>query len=190
MLPTSRERDDRDSPARRQRRRRAHQRIDSNGDLAPRTRRARDYEDSASPSPTKPRPRRESRREDGSSRESRSTYSKSASTALSSGQLAQLDKLNQKLGWNEYDQIPARAPVQEEEQTRTAYDEDRERERRRRERERERRRQEHKERKRRRREEERAAALEEPAAGGLAYENPKYVRRREEEETEDKQGRS
>ena len=189
MPPTSRDRDDRDSPARRQRRRRAHQRIDSNGDLVPRTRRPREDQDSASPSPTKTRPRRDTRREGGSSRESRSTYSKSASTALSSGQLAQLDKLNQKLGWNEYDQIPATAAAQEEEQTRAGYDEDRERERRRRERDRERRRQEHKERKRRRREEERAAALEEPAAGGLAYESPKYVRRREEDETRTRGGK-
>lgn len=160
MPHTSREeRGPRESPARRQRRRRAHQRIDSNGDIAaPRTRRPRDedreyYEQDGSPSPTKSRPKRPHRE-----RERRSSRpAESASTALSSGQLAQLDKMNRNLGWSEYDGVQ-RERVQEEG--------DAEREKAEREREHERRRLEHRERKRRRREEEKATLA---TTGGVAY---------------------
>ncbi|KAK4549338.1 hypothetical protein LTR36_006335 [Oleoguttula mirabilis] len=152
----------RDSPSRRQRRRRTHQRVDSNGELLPRSRPAHRYErDSASPSPTKDRARR-SHRERQSSRAPESDNSQStASAGLSVGQLAQLDKLNRKLGWDEDAQPQARV---RHEEPRAGHDAvaDREHEEREGEgeRERERKRQEHRERKRRRRDEERAAALE------------------------------
>ena len=102
---------------------------------------------------------------------------------MSSAQLAQLDQLNRKLGWSEYDGMH-RQQVDDDE-TRAEYDNDRERDReereRRREDERERRRLEHKERKRRRREEERAAEAAASAsivADDVAYENSKYKRYR------------
>lgn len=103
-----------------------------------------------------------------------SEYSKSASTALSSAQLAQLDKLNQKMGWSEYDNVQ-RQRVEDEDETRAEYDDDREREREERERERERRRQEHRERKRRRREEERRA---EATADESDYATERYTKER------------
>lgn len=170
-------REPRDSPARRQRRRRTHQRTDSNGDLIPRSRHGHAYEDSASPSPTKTRPKRHHERR--SSRATESEYSKTtASAALSAGQLAQLDKLNRKLGWNQYDNVQRERVADDDEETRAEYDNDREREREERELDRERRRQEHRERKRRRREEERRAALEaEGGDGELVYDKPKHRRR-------------
>ena len=153
----------RDSPARRQRRRRTHQRVDSNGDFAPRSRdrRTTDDEYSDSPSPSKARPKRQYR-ERGSSRAPESEYSKTtASTALSAGQLAQLDQLNRKLGWNEVEEPPKQRPRRRDEESRTRRDAGRDRDAAERDVERERRRQEHRERKRRRREEEeRTAALE------------------------------
>ncbi|KAK5124912.1 hypothetical protein LTR85_001102 [Meristemomyces frigidus] len=170
----------RDSPSRRQRRRRTHQRVDSNGDLLPRSRPGHSYErDSASPSPTKNRPRR-SHQERRSSRAPESEYTKSTSSgALSAGQLAQLDKLNRKLGWDEHKGPPQPQARVEVQQARSAYDVDREREQEERERDRERRRQEHRERKRRRREEERAAALDAEMSGSqsAAPEQPKYTRK-------------
>ena len=176
---------DPESPARRERRRRTHHRIDSNGDLPHRPRR-RDERDSAPPSPSKSRPKK-SQHGRRSSRTAGSEYSKSASTALSSAHLAQLDTLNRKLGWNEYDGI-RRQRVEDDDETRAEYDNDREREReerhREREAERERRRQEHKERKRRRREEERAvaaAASAAIAADEVSHDNKKYQRYRRSE---------
>ncbi|KAK4635300.1 putative glucan 1,3-beta-glucosidase D [Fulvia fulva] len=170
----------RDSPARRQRRRRTHQRTDSNGEVLGRYDRDRDREEDHG-SPTKSRPRR-SHHERRSSRapESEYTSSRTNTTALSSGQLAQLDKLNRKLGWNDYEGVPQTRPREEAQHTRAEYDVDREREREEREIERERRREEHRERKRRRREEERAALAAEEDS--VAYEHPsnyKHERRRE-----------
>ncbi|KAF7195591.1 putative glucan 1,3-beta-glucosidase D, partial [Pseudocercospora fuligena] len=119
MPSSSQYRDQRDSPARRQRRRRTHHRTDSNGELLGRFEERERDRDLTPPSPTKhrsrnpdrdrdrdrdrSRPRRSHREHRRSSRAPESDYTKSSSTALSSGQLAQLDKLNQKLGWNEYD---------------------------------------------------------------------------------------
>ncbi|KAK5109473.1 hypothetical protein LTR62_007033 [Meristemomyces frigidus] len=158
----------RDSPARRQRRRRTHQRVDSNGEYLPRSR------DDVPPSPTKTRPRRS----DGERRSSRrppsentrSTTTGIGSGTLSVGQLAQLDKLNQKLGWGEgsEDVAPQRRPEPARRRDDDTYDRDLE--------ERERRRQEHRERKRRRREqEERAAALDAELGetDGLVYDRRK-----------------
>ncbi|GAB7336507.1 hypothetical protein MBLNU13_g09786t2 [Cladosporium sp. NU13] len=86
----------RESPARRERRRRTHQRIDSNGDLpAPRRHRDRD-EDYESP-------RRERRRRERRHELSESENSRSQSTALSSAQLAALDQANRDAEYNEYD---------------------------------------------------------------------------------------
>ncbi|KAK3708390.1 hypothetical protein LTR37_011486 [Vermiconidia calcicola] len=175
MPPSSR---NPESPARRERRRRTHQRIDSSGEPAPRSSRRRDERDPLPASPSKSRPKHSEHRRR-SSRPPESKYSSSASTALSSGQLAQLDKLNDKLGYSEYDRI--RQPQVNDDETRAEYDNDREREQEERERERERRRQEHRERKRRRREEEKAAAA---AAAGVIqddeveYDNTKYKRSR------------
>ncbi|KAF2172553.1 glycoside hydrolase family 5 protein [Zasmidium cellare ATCC 36951] len=159
----------RDSPARRERRRRTHHRTDSNGELLGRYDR-----EPGSPSPTKSRPRRD-HRERRSSRAPESEYTQTTTTALSSGQLAQLDKLNRKLGWNEYEGISRQQPQDDDEVTRAEHDAEREREREQRERDRERRRQEHRERKRRRREEERVALAAE--GGSLAYEHPKSRRK-------------
>lgn len=109
-----------------------------------------------------------------------SEYSRSTATApLSVGQLAQLDKLNRKLGWDEHGGTGLQRGRQEDEETRAEHDADRERDRAEREIERERRRLEHRERKRRRREDERAEAL---AADGyesqaLVYDRPKSRRR-------------
>ncbi|KAK3049955.1 hypothetical protein LTR09_008875 [Extremus antarcticus] len=180
MPPPSR---DPESPARRERRRRARQRIDSEGHH--RSRR-RDEEDSPQASPSKERPKR-SRKERSTSRRPESNYSKSASTALSSAQLAQLDQLNRKLGWNENAGMRRPQAADDDEETRAEYDDDREREQEEREKERERRRQEHRERKRRRREEEKAAAA--AAAGARQedeedeeeYDNPKHKRYRRQE---------
>ncbi|KAK3673880.1 hypothetical protein LTR78_006082 [Recurvomyces mirabilis] len=148
----------RDSSARRQRKRRTHQRVDSNGDFAPRSRDERRYErEEGSSSPTKSQPRR--------------TDDDRPRSTLSAGQLAQLDKLNQKLGWDEPNEVtPPRRP--EPPRIRRRDDEaDRELE------DRERRRQEHKERKRRRRgeEEERATAAD---AGVDETESLVYDRRK------------
>ncbi|KAK3713168.1 hypothetical protein LTR37_008601 [Vermiconidia calcicola] len=175
MPPSSR---NPESPARRERRRRTHHRIDSAGEPAPRSSRRRDEQDPFPSSPSKSR-RKHSEHRRRSSRPQESKYSSSASTALSSGQLAQLDKLNDKRGYSEYDRI--RQPQVDDEETRAEYDNDREREQEERERERERRRQEHRERKRRRREEEKAAAA--AAAGAIQadeveYDNTKYKRSR------------
>ena len=166
-----------DSPARRERRRRTHQRIDSNGDLAPRPRR-RDEQDSAPSSPSKSRPKKCQHGGRRSSRAAHSEYSRSASTALSSAQLAQLDKFNQKQGWSEYDGIH-RQRVDDDE-THAEYDNDREREQEEREMERERRRQEHRERKRRRREEERREEATAATEEEEEY-NSKYKRYRRNE---------
>lgn len=171
---------ERDSQARRERRRRTHQRIDSNGDPAPRSRRRDGYEyGSPSNSPTKQKP---SRHRDGrSSRPPDSEYSKTASapgTALSSGQLAQLDKLNRKLGWSEYDGMQQPRINEDEEATRAEYDDDREREREEREKERERRRQERRERRRREREEEQRGHDREGAAAEVYTSADEYTPRR------------
>ena len=106
---------------------------------------------------------------------------------MSSAHLAQLDNINRKAGWSEYDGI-RRQRVEDDDETRAEYDNDRERERderhREREAEREQRRQEHKERKRRRMEQERAeAALAAAAiaADEVADENKKYSRYRRDE---------
>lgn len=138
------------------------------------------------PSPTRDERRRRRRSEHArsDSRRAESEYSKSASTALSSAQLARLDQLNHKQGWSEYDGMRRHRQPEEDEETRAEYDDDREREREERELARERRRQEHRERKRRRREEEKAAAA--AAAGALqadevAYDNTKYGRYRRNE---------
>ncbi|KAK5136755.1 hypothetical protein LTR08_002051 [Meristemomyces frigidus] len=157
----------RESPARRQRRRRTHQREDSNGELLPRSRRRRSRDqDSPPPSPTKARPRR-SQHERRSSRAAESQESRTTTTGtLSTRKLAQLDKLNAKLGWESYDNVQRQQPHEEEEEPREARGVAREREHEERERDRERRREEHRERKRRRRrEEDRAAAAEAEAEG-------------------------
>lgn len=192
MMPSSSQhRDLRDSPSRRQRRRRTHRRIDSDGGLlapndespSPTKHRSRDRDRDRERDRYRERDRDTSRRDHhgrrSSSRAQESAYTKSSSTALSSAQLAQLDKLNQKLGWNDYDSVPQAPPRERYEEPRTEYDIDREREREEREIARERRRQEHRERKRRRREEERAAAV---AADdqSLAYEHPSDQKRRRE----------
>jgi glucan 1,3-beta-glucosidase len=141
----------RESPARRERRRRTHQRIDSNGDLpAPRRHRERD-EDVESP-------RRERRRRERRHEASESENSRSQSTALSSAQLAALDQANRDAEHNEYDTYARRTPRGESERRRSTHDRETDRDQRRREEDRERRRQEHKERRRRQREEEKAAA--------------------------------
>ena len=180
----------RDSPARRQRRRRTHHRTDSNGELL----RNQDPDNTAPSSPRAAgsRPNRYKHRDGGGGggRSSRtapnSEYTTTTTTALSAAQLAELDKLNRKLGWSEYDGIQrARANVEEEEeeeeeddddQTRAEYDNDRKRERDERERERERRRQEHRERKRRQRQEERAMGTRED---DFVNERPRDYDRRE-----------
>ncbi|KAK3073587.1 hypothetical protein LTR53_004686 [Teratosphaeriaceae sp. CCFEE 6253] len=153
----------RDSPARRQRRRRMHHREDSNGNFAPepRDRRTED-EYSESPSPSKARPKRSQHRDRDSSRAIESEYSKSTATAaLSAGQLAQLDQLNRKLGWDEPDEPPKQKQRNDHGRSRTRQEAVREREREREVeeggQERARRHREHRERRRRRREEERAA---------------------------------
>ncbi|KAF2482387.1 glycoside hydrolase superfamily [Neohortaea acidophila] len=102
-----------DSPVRRQRRRRTHQRIDSYGEAALRTR-ERDERGPLPPSPSKTRAQRAARRE---SREA-TRYSNSNSTQLSSDQLAKLDRINRKLGWEEYDGISQR-PGQDQGEDRT-----------------------------------------------------------------------
>ncbi|KAI5370786.1 Putative glycoside hydrolase, family 5, glycoside hydrolase superfamily [Septoria linicola] len=177
-MPSSSAQPSRDSPARRQRRRRTHHRTDSNGELL-----GRDYGryesdvDDRDRSPTKwrsrtddeDRRRRERRpeRPPNSSRTRRAPESEyttsgsgSRSAALSMDQLEKLDRLNKKLGYNDYD-APPRPRQQyvevevevEDDQTRHS-DLEREREDRRRERERRR-----EERRRRRKEEERRAWL-------------------------------
>lgn len=163
------------SPARRERRRRTHQRIDSNGDIAPRSRRRRDededrprrrrgdeydYED-AQTSPSKQRPRRrEHERERRSSRapESEYTSSRSSGAALSSAQLAQLNHLNQKLDQGDIYRPKTERRYESERRTEYGGDFDRERDREAREQERERGRQERHDRKRQQRREERRAA--------------------------------
>ncbi|TKA64062.1 hypothetical protein B0A55_09819, partial [Friedmanniomyces simplex] len=177
MPPSSRT--PRESPARRQRRRRTHQRVDSNGDLDRQI--EEDY--SESPSPSKARPKRSQHHERRSSRAPDSEYSKTtatASAALSAGQLAQLDQLNRKLGWDEQDAPPKRRPRDVREEPRSRHDAALERQEEERDLERERRRQEHRERKRRRREEERAAALETEAedTDHREYGNDKHRRRK------------
>ncbi|SMQ46023.1 unnamed protein product [Zymoseptoria tritici ST99CH_3D7] len=153
----------RDPDLRRQRRRRTHHRIDSNGELLG------NYSgDEARPSPSrKPRPRRsehERRRE----RTPASSQSRTTTTALSAEQLARLDKQNNKQGWSDYDRVPRAREYDDE--TRADQDPDLDREREERERER-----------RRRREERRRRRREEEAAGeGLAYEHPNNVRRKTE----------
>lgn len=153
----------RESPARRERRRRTHQRIDSNGDLpAPRRHRDRD-EDYESP-------RRERRRRERRHEFSESENSRSQSTALSSAQLAALDQANRDAEYNEYDTYARRERRErrESERRRSTHDRERDRNQRYREEDRERRRQEHKERRRREREEEKAAAYADEA-DGLVY---------------------
>ena len=172
------------SPARRERRRRTHQRIDSNGDLAPRSRRRRDEDEYAETSPSKHRPKRSHHeRERRSSRapESEHTSSKSSGAALSSAQLAQLDQLNRKL-----DEGDIYRPKRESRRRREDDYEDvaREREREEREVERERRRQERHERKRQQRREERRAAEAALAAeeeDARTYDAPKQSRYRRRE---------
>ncbi|OQO11270.1 hypothetical protein B0A48_05526 [Cryoendolithus antarcticus] len=165
-------RDDRDSPARRQRRRRTHQRVDSNSDLLPDRRRERRRDDDAT-SPTRNEPRRQRRRE------SSSKGTASDSTGLSSGQLAKLDQLNRKLGGD--DNIYATRTRQDHRERRTDREDGEERERVAREADRERRRQEHKERKRRRQKEEAAAAGAAAAAGGAGIAAAESKHRRQEE---------
>ena len=136
-----------------------------------------------SPSKSRPKKSQHGRR---SSRPAESDQSRSASTALSSGQLAQLDKLNRKLGWSEYDGMRRQqaGDDDDDDETRADYDDEREREERERERERERRRQEHYERKRRRREREKAAAAAGAAtmqADEAVYDTPKHRRSRRDE---------
>ena len=113
----------RPSSSRREHQRRGHRSTDSNGDLLPRPRAS--YHESPSPSPTKSRPKRVHR----SSRATESENSKSTSNALSSGSLAQLDALNDKLGWREYDGV--RPTRQREERTSEEIDEERRRQERR-----------------------------------------------------------
>ncbi|QIX01616.1 hypothetical protein AMS68_007133 [Peltaster fructicola] len=138
----------RDSPARRQRRRRTHQRIDSYGQVPERRQPDNDSEDDfirSSPG----RRRRESHRKDRGHRITPSSPSKSGSSGVSTAQLAQLDQLNQKLGWDAYDEArPQRQREARDDRTTAETEADRERERRRRE---------HKERRRRRHEEEEKA---------------------------------
>lgn len=143
----------RDSPARKQRRRRTHQRIDSYGE-APQRRDINDDEDDFIRS-SHGRRRRDSQRPQRERRTSRSSPSKSGSSGVSTAQLAQLDELNQKLGWIEYNDVRPQHPRRIE-HTEAHSEEDRERDRER-ERERERRRREQKERRRRRHEEEERA---------------------------------
>lgn len=171
----------RDSPARRQRRRRTHQRVDSHGDLEPRSCRRSDYgpeSGPSSPSEARQKPRYNGERR--SSRAPESEYSRTTtSAALSAGQLAQLDQLNRELGWGAQDAAEPRRASRAV--PRTEYDAGWEREGEERDAERERRRQEHRERKRRRREEEKRAAAEEAGeAEELVYEKRRRHRRRDE----------
>lgn len=185
-MPSSASHTPRDSPARRQRRRRTHHRTDSNGELLRSYDRDRSRDDEYLSSPSKSRTRRERHeRYDDRDREIRREHrrrdrraeSSSRTTGtggtLSSGQLAQLDKLNQKLGWDAYDAAPGgrRGVVEEDQATRAEYDDDRERER-------EIRRQEHRERKRRRREEERHR-MEAEETDGLVYDRRRDRRERD-----------
>lgn len=171
-----------DSPARRHRRRRPHQRTDSSGDHLVRSRRD---EDDLPLSPSKHR-RHRSHQHGYTSRGVASEHSKSGQSGFSSTQLAQLDKLNRKLGWSEYDGIKRQQPVQEDEETRAEYDADREREALERQKARERRRQEHRERKRRRREDERVA--ETAAAGAERYTRVEEYSKPRRSKTETKDG--
>jgi glucan 1,3-beta-glucosidase len=140
----------RESPGRRERRRRTHQRIDSSGDLpAPRRHRERN-EDAESP-------RRERRRRERRHEAYESDNSRSQSTALSSAQLAALDQANRNVEYNEYDTHARRSP-REGERRHSTHNRQSSRDQRQREEDRERRRQEHKERRRRMREEEKATA--------------------------------
>ncbi|PIB02479.1 putative glucan 1,3-beta-glucosidase D [Cercospora beticola] len=176
-MPSSSSQPTRDSPARRQRRRRTHHRTDSNGELLGRDRYESERDD-RDRSPTRRRRRtedadghrRERRRErpPNSSRTRRAPESEyttsgsgSRSAALSVDQLAKLDRLNKKLGYNDYDAPPRPRErergydeVEVEEDATRYSDLEREREDRRRERERRR-----EERRRIRREEERRAWL-------------------------------
>ena len=92
----------RDSPARRDRRRRAHRSTDSTGELLPRHQRSSQYDyDHASPSPEPTRTRHRSERP----RKHRPLGSQAGSAfsnPLSANSLAQLDALNEKLGWSKH----------------------------------------------------------------------------------------
>lgn len=118
------------SSRRREHHRKGHRSTDSNGELLPRSRTS--YHESPSPSPTKSKPKRTHK----ISRPVDSDVSKSTSNALSAGSLAQLDALNEKLGWSEYDGVRAK---QQEERTFQDFEADRRRRERREERREERR---------------------------------------------------
>ncbi|KAL9084918.1 MAG: hypothetical protein Q9165_007871 [Trypethelium subeluteriae] len=95
----------RDSPARRERRRRAHRSTDSTGELLPRHHRTAQYEnDRASPSPEptckRQRPERPRRH-----RPPQSHAGSATTNPLSANSLAQLDALNEKLGWTKNDKF-------------------------------------------------------------------------------------
>ncbi|KAI9712837.1 MAG: hypothetical protein M1820_001459 [Bogoriella megaspora] len=95
----------RDSPARRDRRRRAHHSTDSTGELLPRQHRSSYYDhDRASPSPEPTRPRHKAERPR-KHRPPESQAESSTSNTLSANALAQLDKLNEKLGWDSHDKV-------------------------------------------------------------------------------------
>lgn len=95
----------RDSPARRERRRRAHRSTDSTGELLPRHPRSSQYDyDRASPSPEPTRTRHRSdkpRRH----RPPESRAETATSNPLSADSLAQLNALNEKLGWSKNDKL-------------------------------------------------------------------------------------
>ncbi|CZT16552.1 related to glucan 1,3-beta-glucosidase [Ramularia collo-cygni] len=171
-MPASSSQVPRDSPARRQRRRRTHQRTDSNGELLG------NYDEDAIPA--SPGRARRSHHERRSSRTPRSEQTRTSSTALSSEQLARLDRLNQNQGWSEYERVPQPRRVDREDEIRAerarAERDEKDREERR-ERERQRRRDER--RRRRREEAEAEASLDEQEREELAYE-PRRTKRRSE----------
>lgn len=133
MPSTSR---DRDPYARqdRERRRRTHHREDSHGELL---QPSSDPEDRGQGSPSKARPKRTRRpSSDRRARASESDSSKTTGTGFSAAQLAALDKMNNKLGWSEYDNLrpsPRRQMVDDDEELERRRDHEERRRRRRRE---------------------------------------------------------
>ena len=118
----------RDSPARRERRRRAHRSTDSTGELLPRHPRSSHFDyDRASPSPEPTRTRHRSdkpRRH----RPPESQAGSATSNPLSANSLARLDALNEKLGWSKHDKpkeiVKDPEPIQKKRREPRSYRED------------------------------------------------------------------
>lgn len=169
-MPASSSQAARESPARRQRRRRTHRRSDSNGELL-----GNCDEDEVPASPGRARKGNHERR---SLRTPRREQTGTSRIALSSEQLARLDRLNQNQGWSEYDQVPQPRRVTRDDEARQEEEREERRERKREER-RERERQRRKEERRRRRQEDAAAeaTFDESEREGLTHAHIKSRRR-------------